>query len=712
MLKSTLAGLTLCTLPLCALATTPDAVEPSPIEYAMDSDTLNIDSLFHDLGEITVTARRPAVRIKKDALMVDVKGTYLANSGTTLQLLGKMPFVTLSGSELEVIGRGTPVVYINGRRVRDLYELQQLPSSSIKSVEVITNPGSRYDATVNAVIRVTTIAPVGEGFSLSDRTIIGYKHYAYIFEQLNLNWRRSGLDLFANLNYENYRERPAYSLDETQYLPTGVVTTRSSGRERSIYPVYRAKAGFNYTITAHTFGLFYDFSFRPSTSYGSSTSLRSIGGILADELTNTSNDSSYGRQHLLSGYYNGTFGNWQLDANIDVMWKTDDSDNLLNEQSTANPPREFTTHNDVANRLIAANLSASRPVWKGRLNFGAETSDIDRTDRYNSGSPFITPSDTHVNETIVAAFADISQQFGPVNLSAGLRYEYTNSRFYLYGVRQPDESRREGRLFPSATVAMPVGAVNMRLSYSRKTSRPSFGQLNSAIRYKDRYTYESGNPYLHPILRDNLTLTTTWRDLAVELDYTSTDNYFMWQTVPYPGNPDVTLLQMQNMPRFNTFSAMANYAPTFGCWHPVLMAAVEVSDFNLVHAGSTLHLNRPIGVFRFNNAVHLPWDMWLNADLSCRTAGDAENLHVRPTWQCNLALYKAFANDTWTVRLSLDDVFATASSRFTIYDAISANSIDKHYDTRDLQLTVTYRLNPARSKYRGRGASPDQRNRL
>ena len=712
MLKSILAGLTLCTLPMCALATPPDTVEPSPIEYATDSDTLNIDSLFHDLGEITVTARRPAVRIKKDALTVDVKDTYLANSGTTLQLLGKMPFVTLSGSELEVIGRGTPVVYINGRRVRDLSELQQLPSSSIKNVEIITSPGSRYDATVNAVIRVTTVAPVGEGFSLSDRTVIGYKHYAYLFERLNLNYRRGGLDLFADLNYENYRERPAYSLDETQYLPTGVTTTHSSGRERSIYPVYRAKAGFNYTLTGHTFGLFYDFSFRPSTSTGSSTTARTIDGILADGLANTTNSRTHARQHLLSGYYNGTFGKWQLNADIDLLWKTDDSDNALNETSAANAPRQFSIHNDITNRLIAASLSASFPVWKGRINFGAETSDIDRTDRYNSGATFITPSDTHIDETIAALFGDISQQFGPVDLSVGLRYEHTDSRFYLYGVRRPDESRREGRLFPSATVAMPVGTVNMRLSYSRKTSRPSFGQLNSAIRYKDRYTYESGNPYLRPILRDNLTFTATWRDLAVELDYTSTDNYFMWQTVPYPGNPDVTLLQMQNMPRFNTLSAMANYAPAFGCWHPVLMAAVETSDFSLVHAGTTMRLNRPIGVFRFNNALHLPWDMWLNADFSCRTAGDAENLHVRPTWQCNLALYKAFANDTWAVRLSLDDVFATSRSRVTIYDTISATSIDKRYDTRDLQLTVTWRLNPARSKYRGRGAAHDQRDRL
>jgi len=63
----------------------------------------------------------------------------------------------------------------------------------------------------------------------------------------------------------------------------------------------------------------------------------------------------------------------------------------------------------------------------------------------------------------------------------------------------------------------------------------------------------------------------------VELTYYSTKNYFMWQTIPYPGNPDATLSRMENMPRYNTFEAFANYSPCFfSIWRPTFMAGIIV----------------------------------------------------------------------------------------------------------------------------------------
>lgn len=150
--------------------------------------------------------------LKGEGVHVAIAGSYLANAGTALDVLGKMPFVTKSGTDIEVLGKGAPHIYINGRQVRDMSELDRLASSQIKSVDVITAPGAKYASTVNAVIRITTAAPVGEGFSLDDRTTAGYKHYAYLFEQLNLNWRKNGFDLFGMLNYENYRERPGLQI--------------------------------------------------------------------------------------------------------------------------------------------------------------------------------------------------------------------------------------------------------------------------------------------------------------------------------------------------------------------------------------------------------------------------------------------------------------------------------------------------------------------
>lgn len=684
----------------------------------INNPTPNLGNIFlapasYMLGEVVVKGSRPIAKLKGDGVQIPVSGTYLANTGTALEVLGKLPFVTKNGSAIEVLGKGTPLIYVNGRQVRDMSELDQLASTQVKNVDVITNPGARYASTVNSVIRITTVAPVGEGFSFNDRTTVGYKHYAYLFEQVNFNWRKKGFDLFGMLNYENYRERPGFSNTTLQYLKSGIVKQNSSGRDFAKYPVYQGKIGLNYNVSSHSFGFYYDFSFRPSTSKGNSLTDRYINNDFFETLESLSDISRHNRQHLLSAYYTGEIGKWHLSANLDAMWQINDRHNAETEISTINQERDFTTLNDVRNRLFAGNITASFPVWKGDIRFGTEITNIHRTDKYSGNADFISDNDIRINETTTALFAETEQTFGVVTAGAGLRWEYTDSRYWQFGRLSEDQSRRYHNISPSASLSFPIDKVNTRLSYMRKTSRPAFEQLSSAIKYIDRYTYESGNPSLKPIYRDYVSASASWKDLVIELEYYSTKNYFMWQTSEYPGNSDVTLLTMVNMPRFNSYGAYLNWSPTFfGCWHPSLMAGIQGQDFKINHAGKIMKLNRPLGTFRFDNAIHLPWDIWLNVDFSARTSGNGDNYYLKPYWQCNLGLYKSFANDRWSVKLQLNDVFDTWRQDIISYDALSSISAKKIYDTRDLSVTIRYNFNSARSRYKGRGAGNTDKNRF
>lgn len=687
-------------------------------EMIIDNPGYNLGDIFlvpasYMLGEVVVKGSRPMAKLKGDGVQVPVSGTYLANTGTAIEVLGKMPFVTKSGSGIEVLGKGTPLIYINGRQVRDMSELDRLASTQIKSVDVITNPGARYASTVNSVIRITTVAPVGEGFSFNDRTTLGYKHYAYLFEQVNFNWRKKGFDLFGMMNYENYRERPGFINSTLQYLKSGIVQQNSSGKDMAKYPVYQGKIGLNYNVSSHSFGFYYDFSFRPSTSKGNSLTDRYINDEFFETLKNLSDISRHNRQHLLSAYYSGEIGTWHLSANFDAMWQINDRYNTETEISTINTERDFITVNDVENRLLAGNITASFPAWKGDIRFGTEISNIHRTDIYSGNADFISDNDIKISETTTALFAETEQTFGFVTASAGLRWEYTDSRYWQFGQLSEDQSRRYHNISLSASLSFPIGNVNTRLSYMRKTSRPAFEQLSSALKYIDRYTYESGNPGLKPIYRDYVSASASWKDLVIELEYYSTKNYFMWQTSAYPGRDDVTLLTMVNMPRFNSFGAYLNWSPTFfSCWHPSVMAGVQGQDFKIIHVDRIMKLNRPMGMFRFDNAIHLPWDIWLNMDFSARTSGDGDNYYMKPYWQCNLGLYRSFDNDRWSVKLSLNDVFNTWRQDIISYDALSSIYSKKIYDTRDLALTIRYNFNSARSRYNGRGAGNAYKDRF
>ena len=187
----------------------------------------------------------------------------------------------------------------------------------------------------------------------------------------------------------------------------------------------------------------------------------------------------------------------------------------------------------------------------------------------------------------------------------------------------------------------------------------------------------------------------------------------MWQAAEYGAHPDITLLTMVNMPRFSSFGAFINYSPTFfGCWHPAFMAGMEAQDFKIKHVDRIIKLDKPLGIFRINNAIHLPWDIWLNLDFSSRTSGDGDNFRLKSYWQCNLGVYKSFANDTWSVKLQLNDVFDTWRQEATYYNVISQVSFKKLYDTRDLSLTIRYNFNSSRSRYKGRGAANTEKDRF
>ena len=112
-----------------------------------------------------ITIKGHFIKQTNDGLNVTIENSPLAGLGYATDVLKQMPFVNTNGERIEIVGKGTPLIFINNRQVRDNSELKQLNSSDIKSIKLIINPGSEYDATVNAIIRIITKIPTGEGFS-------------------------------------------------------------------------------------------------------------------------------------------------------------------------------------------------------------------------------------------------------------------------------------------------------------------------------------------------------------------------------------------------------------------------------------------------------------------------------------------------------------------------------------------------------------------
>lgn len=136
-------------------------------------------------------------------------------------------------------------------------------------------------------------------------------------------------------------------------------------------------------------------------------------------------------------------------------------------------------------------------MWKGNLSLGGEYSHNHRTDAYSFTATDAVPvkaTDTKINESSTAAFVEFGRLFGRVYAQVGLRYEHLKNDYYNFGVREDEVCRNYGDWFPTAAITMPIGDVQLSLSYRRDIQRPNYGSLTSSTVYINRYTYQSGNP--------------------------------------------------------------------------------------------------------------------------------------------------------------------------------------------------------------------------
>ena len=105
---------------------------------------------------VVVNGERPKVQLQGNSLVMNVEGTVMERMGTAEDVLSRVPTISKKGDVFEILGKGVPLIYLNNRKLTDLQELKNIQSDNIKNVEVIQNPGARYDASVNAVIIIRT----------------------------------------------------------------------------------------------------------------------------------------------------------------------------------------------------------------------------------------------------------------------------------------------------------------------------------------------------------------------------------------------------------------------------------------------------------------------------------------------------------------------------------------------------------------------------
>ena len=487
-----------------------DASQPVTLNQAQQElPPVRLEEDKQLLGEAVVQAVMPKTKLTGEGLATSVHGSVLENAGTARDVLGKVPGIIKGRDGIEVIGKGAPQVYINGRRMTDATELDRILSHEIQSVEVINNPGAQYDASVRSVVRIRTIKRKGEGFgfnvNLTDEQSLRVKKFNDPDAAVNVNYRTGGVDVFGGVNYTHFSQRQISDLlQETNVSP--VVKQVESLTADFSSQALTTTGGVNWQIANnHSTGVKVEWA--RSLSYGDDELMQGDifrGGELVDHLR-TVNHGQLGSKVPYSlganAYYNGLAGKMGIDLNLDYFQVSDNKTSSIQEDSDIQDAT-VSTEAGSDSKLYAAKLVLSYPIWRGQLQAGTEETFSRTRDNYRLTGADIPSTSSRVKEDNLAAFVNYGFVVGQIGqLSAGLRYEHVN---YAYEdlLGNGSFSRKYDNLFPSVSFAGVLGPVQTMLSYSARTARPDFGMLSTAIRYNNRYTLRHavhGHPLQQPV---------------------------------------------------------------------------------------------------------------------------------------------------------------------------------------------------------------------
>ncbi len=677
---------------------------------------ITLNEAKNELGEVVVKAELPKMQVKDDAFVTTIQNSVLAKAGTGNNVLQRLPMLTGKDGVYSVFGKGQAKIYINNREMRDAAELENLSSDDIKSVEIVTNPGARYDASVKAVIRIYTKKRRGDGFSFYVRSNYyqSPKNADWI-ENLNLNYRKKGWEFFGTISHDDITNLQNSTLEQTTNVDTlwrQIGKTNFTYRSKNI----AFKGGVNCEISPkHFVGIKYIYKTRRFfEGYSTFTNNVYADGNFYDNLLTTSleknNDKS--PKHILNTYYSGTFG--KLDVNLDVTYydKEESSETKTEEKSESFSDRIVHTRSNVQNKMFASRLVLTYPIWKGQFSVGNEFINTKRDDAYWADQA-VPSSTTYIKQKSNSFFAKYAKTIANNQISAGLRYENINSDYFVNNIFMNDQSKNYKQLFLSFSYATRIKEVGLQLSYTSKTNRPTYRQLSNNTTYGNRFTMQSGNPFLSPSITHDITLAGSWKFLQLMLSYKHEKDAIIYWTEQMESKPSVSIIRYKNLNKLPQFVAYVGISPTFGIWSPQLNGGFQKQWLELQTNNQIVCMNKIMPFASFNNSFKFPQNFLFTVDMSFQGKGDVQNIYLSENkFTVDVGITKTFFDNRLSVAVKGWDIFKGKKDGNLLYNKQMELYQINSYDSRIFELSIHYKFNTAKSKYKGKGAGKYEIERL
>ena len=668
---------------------------------------------------VEIKGEIPQYKPAPGGMTVDVQHSLLHDIGNADDLLSMIPMVQGKDGKFEVLAKGEPEIYINNKKVRDMRDLKQLKSTDIKSVDVIIAPGAKYNAEVNAVIRIRTLKPQGDGLSLMATSQTWRNNQWNNYDDLTLKYRTGGLEAFANVAFDWNHFSNDQHLDQELHISEDMFNIHAYLPLRSRWATFQYKAGLSYDFNAdHSVGL--SFASQKSLFGHMKTEMlqnyQKNGAFYGDILLKTADDAPDKPVWELNTYYIGKVGKLGVDLNATLLRRESEDRLKQQEYSQELGDRPITTVNSEKKTMAAGKLILTYPVWKGELSFGSEvTSTQSHGHNYNVES-IIPEADNEMKEKNIAGFAEyelsLHLQPSTLHLTAGLRYEHVEADYTSFGIWQSEPSRNYNDLFPNLSIAWQKGKWGTQLSYGKRITRPPYNMLSSIVIYDSRMLYEGGNPLLCPSVRQSIDLNLTYSWLTFVTGFTRENDFFTHIGQVYDEENEIGIFRPANFDHQDRVYATLVASPKLGFWQPTATLHYYQQMFDAEAYGAPEKLNKPEFSFDLQSWFVISPTTKALVQASYTGSNHWGFMYRGSNFIMNARLQKSFLKGQLTATLYANDIFRTAKTEVTTYYAIGQTAQDVYTYTQCVGLTLSYNFNVSTSKYKGTGAGNDEKSRL
>ena len=492
--------------------------------------TLNLDTLFIKenatmLKGVEIVAQKPLVKMDVDKMSYNVAEDEDSKSYTVLDMLRKVPMVTVDGQDnITVNGSSSFKVYVDGMPNVMFFSnpsmvFKSMPATAVKSIEVVTNPGAKYDAEgaagiLNIVMNKQNqqAAQSLNGFNGTVRASVGTKQLG---GSVFINGQQDKLSYSANV-MTSYNQ-PGTTETEMEQLQNNGNSQLMTSTNNVKTPFLMGSLTLGYQIDSMSvLNLTAQVNSMSMKSNGSSTT--TIGGQGSDFSYGSTTDMKNSRTSFNGSIDYQRFFNQDHTKSLALTYQLNYSPantemtSLFNTQSTIMDLANRYSENKNKTLNHTFQLDYSMPLGKGQtLSLGGKLQLHDATadakyyqqDIYDPSSS----SDYEYKNSILAGYGEYAGNFNKFGVKAGLRYEYTWQDVEYHLGNGEDFKKNYGTLVPTASLQYTISqGSNLGLTYNMRISRPGISYLNPYVDKSNPIALTYGNPELDVEKNHNFSL--------------------------------------------------------------------------------------------------------------------------------------------------------------------------------------------------------------